>query len=538
MFKLILEENMLRKKKNLFIVLIIFSLFNLPIFSKSSTLIKEEDGFYYGYGNGESIEMAMKNAKRDLIETALYTQARRINPRARRIHITDEFLEKRLPGIKPFKTDKKNLQVVYKIKSADWDKDEERIKYEMRKDFAEAFDFLANSTDISERVTQASNMIKVLLDSGEYDLLTLSSDSMELFSDTIRTITETFSSVIEIDSSIINDFVDSKSDFKICVRNENGIPIENLVLSINWYMNKTLPMSENDYSKTISAEMQSEKGGVLNLKFPLQEAKENNYILLRIYITFPDGKIDISKKDKNSGILLFEKRYFYVSDIKDIYPTVEVPGGTFKVGPVSGDKKVTKKEKNSTVSLDWFYIGENLVTNQLYSAYLFVNNTNSVPEYYENINFNLPQQPIIGITYEEVLNFISWFSKQTYTKYRLPSWEEWEVAARGGSEYVYPWGNRDPSFEKNANYNGNGAYARTSPVGVYKKGKNQFGIYDLAGNVWEFTSSKIVGSENTEEVIVKGGSWMDGPSDLRISNYKTVNTSEGYADVGFRLIKE
>ena len=50
MFKLILEENMLRKKKNLFIVLIIFSLFNLPIFSKSSTLIKEEDGFYYGYG--------------------------------------------------------------------------------------------------------------------------------------------------------------------------------------------------------------------------------------------------------------------------------------------------------------------------------------------------------------------------------------------------------------------------------------------------------------------------------------------------------
>ena len=188
--------------------------------------------------------------------------------------------------------------------------------------------------------------------------------------------------------------------------------------------------------------------------------------------------------------------------------------------------------------MDWFYIGENLVTNQLYSAYLFVNNTNSVPEYYENINFNLPQQPIIGITYEEVLNFISWFSKQTYTKYRLPSWEEWEVAARGGSEYVYPWGNRDPSFEKNANYNGNGAYARTSPVGVYKKGKNQFGIYDLAGNVWEFTSSKIVGSENTEEVIVKGGSWMDGPSDLRISNYKTVNTSEGYADVGFRLIKE
>ena len=529
---------MLRKKKNLFIVLIIFSLFNLPIFSKSSTLIKEEDGFYYGYGNGESIEMAMKNAKRDLIETALYTQARRINPRARRIHITDEFLEKRLPGIKPFKTDKKNLQVVYKIKSADWDKDEERIKYEMRKDFAEAFDFLANSTDISERVTQASNMIKVLLDSGEYDLLTLSSDSMELFSDTIRTITETFSSVIEIDSSIINDFVDSKSDFKICVRNENGIPIENLVLSINWYMNKTLPMSENDYSKTISAEMQSEKGGVVNLRFPLQEAKENNYILLSIYITFPDGKIDISKKDKNSGILLFEKRYFYVSDIKDIYPTVEVLGGTFKVGPVSGDKKVTKKEKNSTVSLDWFYIGENLVTNQLYSAYLFVNNTNSVPEYYENINFNLPQQPIIGITYEEVLNFISWFSKQTYTKYRLPSWEEWEVAARGGSEYVYPWGNRDPSFEKNANYNGNGAYARTSPVGVYKKGKNQFGIYDLAGNVWEFTSSKIVGSENTEEVIVKGGSWMDGPSDLRISNYKTVNTSEGYADVGFRLIKE
>ena len=66
----------------------------------------------------------------------------------------------------------------------------------------------------------------------------------------------------------------------------------------------------------------------------------------------------------------------------------------------------------------------------------------------------------------------------------------------------------------------------------------------MSGNVWEWTSSEFVteGAEPSEEGVssrvVKGGSWMDGPVDLRISNFKTVETTEKSNEVGFRLVKE
>jgi formylglycine-generating enzyme required for sulfatase activity len=87
-----------------------------------------------------------------------------------------------------------------------------------------------------------------------------------------------------------------------------------------------------------------------------------------------------------------------------------------------------------------------------------------------------------------------------------------------------------------ANYNGNGRFSSTSPVGSFEAGKNAYGMFDMAGNVWEWTSThKGPGSAS---LIVKGGSWMDGPADLRVSNRREVDPSKGYVDVGFRLVRE
>jgi formylglycine-generating enzyme required for sulfatase activity len=55
----------------------------------------------------------------------------------------------------------------------------------------------------------------------------------------------------------------------------------------------------------------------------------------------------------------------------------------------------------------------------------------------------------------------------------------------------------------------------------------------MAGNVWQWTSTA-----GETAIIVKGGSWMDGPGDLRISNRREVDPSKAYVDVGFRLVTE
>ncbi len=58
----------------------------------------------------------------------------------------------------------------------------------------------------------------------------------------------------------------------------------------------------------------------------------------------------------------------------------------------------------------------------------------------------------------------------------------------------------------------------------------------MAGNVWQWTSTHR--NTATASLIVKGGSWLDGPSDLRISNRRELDPSKGYVDVGFRLVRE
>ena len=91
-----------------------------------------------------------------------------------------------------------------------------------------------------------------------------------------------------------------------------------------------------------------------------------------------------------------------------------------------------------------------------------------------------------------------------------------------------------------ANYNGNKRFDSTSPVGSYENGKNVAGIFDLSGNVWEWTSTSPDAnmSDDVSWKIVKGGSWMDGPSELRISNRRALDPAQRYQDVGFRLVRE
>jgi formylglycine-generating enzyme required for sulfatase activity len=115
------------------------------------------------------------------------------------------------------------------------------------------------------------------------------------------------------------------------------------------------------------------------------------------------------------------------------------------------------------------------------------------PEFWDDARFGAarPNQPVVGVSWYEATAFCGWLTQnRRYNPagdvYRLPSEAEWEYAARGPHRRRYPWGDAEPDGER-ANFEQ--VYAGTTAVGCFALGATPEGLYDLAGNVWEWTGS-------------------------------------------------
>ncbi|MBN2290273.1 MAG: formylglycine-generating enzyme family protein [Candidatus Glassbacteria bacterium] len=140
------------------------------------------------------------------------------------------------------------------------------------------------------------------------------------------------------------------------------------------------------------------------------------------------------------------------------------------------------------------------------------------------------QKPAIGMSRLGAETFCQWLSKKTGEKYRLPTEAEWEYAARAGSPAAYCFGDDPSGLERYAWYEDNSDW-ETHKVGTGKP--NDFGLYDMHGNVWEFCadaydpdyysllSGKQVAADplrkNSDDLkpVLRGGSWDDPPEALR-----------------------
>jgi formylglycine-generating enzyme required for sulfatase activity len=232
------------------------------------------------------------------------------------------------------------------------------------------------------------------------------------------------------------------------------------------------------------------------------------------------------------------------SDFIDAYgiPMRLVPASEFTMGSKNGD---SDERPVHTVYLDAFYIDKYEVTNALYEAcvkagvcdpprytYSF-----SHSSYYGNSEFD--DYPVI---------YVDWNMAKTYCQWRgarLPTEAEWEKAARGTDGRTYPWGEGiDCSFANYWNCAGND----TTQVGSYESGKSPYGIYDLAGNVWEWVSSlykpyPYVYNDGREALsasgsrALRGGSWSSDDHDLRASDRFRFTPGNIVSNFGFRCVR-
>jgi len=156
--------------------------------------------------------------------------------------------------------------------------------------------------------------------------------------------------------------------------------------------------------------------------------------------------------------------------------------------------------------------------------------------YDDEARFNHDEQPVVGVSWYAATAYCLWLSmlgsggKET-TLYRLPRDIEWEFAAAGCEGREYPWGN-DPPTKRHANFNQN--EGATTPVGRYPDGATPEGLYDMAGNVWEWMGTRY--DEEKSAVSLRGGSWLSLPGSLRCAARGLNNP--GYYDfsIGFRVV--
>ena len=130
----------------------------------------------------------------------------------------------------------------------------------------------------------------------------------------------------------------------------------------------------------------------------------------------------------------------------------------------------------------------------------------------------------------DAIRFAKWLSEFTGERYRLPSVEEWEYTARAGEVGNYCYG--DTIRTDQANFKGRNVI----PVATYAP--NAWGMYDVHGNVWEWTildrREKIVPNST---IHAKGGAWMDAEEKLCFSFHKVKKARERGNHIGFRLVK-
>jgi formylglycine-generating enzyme required for sulfatase activity len=158
-------------------------------------------------------------------------------------------------------------------------------------------------------------------------------------------------------------------------------------------------------------------------------------------------------------------------------------------------------------------------------------------------------RPVINVTWDDAQTYVVWLSRMTGKTYRLLTEAEWEYAARAGTRTAYFWG--DEIGKENANCNGCASRwdnRQTSPVGSFKP--NAFGLYDMAGNVWQWVQDcyhrnyngapmdgSVWDAGDCRSRVIRAGSWIDAPQVLRSAHRRGNSAVNRNSHLGFRVAR-
>ena len=236
---------------------------------------------------------------------------------------------------------------------------------------------------------------------------------------------------------------------------------------------------------------------------------------------------------------------------KDGAPMVLIPAGPFPMGVPPGDRDGGRDEyPRHIVHIDDFYIDKYEVTNGRYLEFVKATN-HRVPQNPKNptrnlwegtaISESLVDRPVVNVDWADADAYCTWAGR------RLPREAEWEKAAKGNNDWRFPWGNVEPT-NKHLNFNQKWIGEKTlMPVGSYDAGKSPYGVYEMAGNVWEWVNDYYDaryyekspeknprGPESGTKRVIRGAGWQNETPTIRIFTRVDSDPTIRNESTGFR----
>jgi formylglycine-generating enzyme required for sulfatase activity len=230
-------------------------------------------------------------------------------------------------------------------------------------------------------------------------------------------------------------------------------------------------------------------------------------------------------------------------DCPDCPEMISVPAGSFQMG--STDQAFERPRHAVTISRP-FAIGRREVTFDEWDACAAAGACSYRPP---DRGWGRGQRPVIGVSWDDVQQYLAWLSSKTGKRYRLPSESEWEYAARGGSGAAFPWGSQPASGRAACTGCGGSFNNMTAPTGSFEA--NGYGLFDTAGNAAEWVQdcwhdtyagapadgSAWVGGQCRERVL-RGGSFSSEPTYIRSSARFKYDADVRYYANGFRVARD
>jgi formylglycine-generating enzyme required for sulfatase activity len=252
---------------------------------------------------------------------------------------------------------------------------------------------------------------------------------------------------------------------------------------------------------------------------------------------------------------------------------VDIPSGLLTMG----DNRLRDASPQHAVRVKAFGIGKFPVTNEEFAGFVDAGGytiekywtkmgwraqsarPSSTPSHWNDKDFNAPRQPVVGVTWYEAVAFCNWVTERARDAserewYRLVSEPEWEYAARGaGRPRNFPWGD---SIERGHANTAEMGFGWTTPVDYFPAGVSPFGVWDLCGNVFEWTISKwginwqemqfaypYRADDGREEIagsgarVMRGGSWFNPYQEALCAYRSRYLAGSRASNIGFRVAR-